>query len=164
MSSLDMAFGAALVLILVPIAVADFRTMIIPDWLNLSLAGAGLLYQGLSRETFPLAAIVFAAVMLAGFWLVRLGYRSLRGRAGLGLGDVKMAGASATWFSPWNAPLFLMAACFSALIFVLFSAVFRGRVDGVGRIPFGPFVGFGLLATWVLERSGYPTFIPGGGY
>jgi leader peptidase (prepilin peptidase)/N-methyltransferase len=165
MELLDLVFGAALLAMLGMMAVIDFRSLVIPDRLNLGLAGLGLTYQALSLKAVPVLPILSAAGVFAGFWLVRAAYRHFRGVAGLGFGDVKLAGVSAVWFSPWNLPFFLFAACFSALIFVVFLSLRNGRLDRSARIPFGPFIGVGLMATWTLERWGYPILMPdGGGY
>ncbi len=164
MSAIDIAFGVALFATLAAMAIADFRTMLIPDKLNIALAGLGLAYQSAVIKSLPVTAIVFSLAVFASFWLIRTGYQHFRGATGLGLGDVKMAGGSALWFSPWNLPIFLLVACFSALIFVVLSARLSGGLDRAAKIPFGPFLGFGLAVTWILERSGFTTFIPNGGY
>ena len=164
MSAIDITFGVMLIAILAAMAVADFRTMLIPDGLNIALAGFGLVYQFALTKSLPVTAILFSVMMFVFFWLIRTGYQHFRGAAGLGLGDVKMAGGSAMWFSPWNLPIFLLVACFSALIFVVLSALRSGGLDRAAKIPFGPFLGIGLAVTWVLERSGFTTFIPNGGY
>lgn len=161
---MDLVFSAALVATLIPIAAIDFRDLIIPDWLNLVLATLGLSYSIATQGTFPWASVVFAGLVFFGFWIARLGYQRLRGKPGLGFGDVKMAGGSALWFSPWNLPLFLLTASLSALIFVLLVRVTMGRRHDEARIPFGPFIGVGLLVTWALERSMLPTFIPDKAY
>lgn len=164
MSAFDITFGVVLITILATMAVADFRTMLIPDELNIALAGLGLVYQFVLTKTLPVTAILFSVMMFASFWLIRTGYQHFRGATGLGLGDVKMAGGSAMWFSPWNLPIFLLAACFSALFFVVLSALRSGGLDRAAKIPFGPFLGIGLAVTWVLERFEFTTFIPSGGY
>ena len=161
---MDWVFLAALVATLIPIAAFDFRDLIIPDWLNLVLATFGLLYGIVTQGTFPWASLVFAVLVFLGFWFARLGYQRLRGKPGLGFGDVKMAGGSALWFSPWNLPLFLLTASVSALIFVALVRMTTGRRPDEARIPFGPFIGVGLFVTWALERSMLPTFIPDKGY
>lgn len=164
MAWLDLAFAAALIAILAAIAVVDFRDLIIPDPLNLALAVIGFAYAALDRQSFPVGPVVFAVLMLVGFWLVRAGFQRFRGVADLGFGDVKMAGAAAFWFSPWNVPLFLFATAFSALVFVTSKSLATRRVDKHSRIPFGPFLGFGLFVTWALERSTWQTFIPDRGF
>lgn len=164
MAPLDLAFGAAMLVVLSGIAVVDFRTLTIPDTLNALLAALGFSWAWLATGGLPLHAAAFAICMAAGFWLVRLAFRLARGVTGLGLGDVKLAGAAAFWFSPWNTPAFLFFSAFSALLFIAAQASVTGRLDRSARVPFGPFIGFGLLATWLLERSGLPSFIPQGSY
>lgn len=160
----DIAFGAALVLVLLAIAVVDFRSLMIPDALNGLLAVLGFGWAWRAAGAFPVWQIVFAAGLLALFWLMRAGFLSLRKVAGLGLGDVKMAGACALWFSPWNLPIFLFLTAISALLYVALTASVSGRLDRNARVPFGPFLGVGLFATWVAEQSGIATFIPDRGF
>jgi leader peptidase (prepilin peptidase)/N-methyltransferase len=73
-----------------------------------------------------------------------------------------MAGASAFWISPWNLTLYLLFSCTGALLFVLYLYLRGGRIDLKMKVPFGPFLGLGLLVTWVLENSGFPTLVPDG--
>jgi prepilin signal peptidase PulO-like enzyme (type II secretory pathway) len=164
MSWIELTFGTALLLVLVAIARIDLKTLTIPDALNALLAVLGLAWSWQASGGFPVQSVLFAAAMLAAMWLVRFVFRLARGAQGLGLGDVKMAGASALWFSPWNAPAFLFFSAISALVFVAAGRSVTGRLDTKARVPFGPFLGVGLFATWLLERSGLPSFIPQGGY
>jgi len=160
----EIAFAAALMAVIVAIAVVDFRTLIIPDTLNAVLAALGLGWAWIAAAGPPLAQIAFAAGLFVFFWLMRAGFLAVRKVAGLGLGDVKMAGACALWFSPWNLPLFLFLTAISALLYVALRASVTGRLDRSARVPFGPFLGFGLFATWLIERSDIPTFIPDRGF
>jgi prepilin signal peptidase PulO-like enzyme (type II secretory pathway) len=158
----DPVFGTALLALLAAIAVVDFDRQLIPDPLNLLLAGLGLAYQAASGRGPSVAAVAWAAVLVVALWGLRAGYRRCRGVVGLGLGDVKMAGASALWISPWNLPILLIAACLSALLFVALRALAGEPAGRRTRIPFGPFIGAGLMLTWLLEISGLPTLVPDG--
>ncbi|MCO5159978.1 MAG: A24 family peptidase [Mesorhizobium sp.] len=164
MQATDLAFAAALLAVLAAITVVDFRRLTIPDGLNAILAALGLGWAWLDAAGPPLAQIVFAAGLFTLFWLMRTVFFAVRKMAGLGLGDVKMAGAAALWFSPWNLPLFLFLTAISALLYVASRASVTGRLDTSARVPFGPFLGFGLFATWLIERSDMPTFIPDRGF
>lgn len=162
MPVVDLVFGTVLIGLVGVISYVDMRRMVIPDGANLALACSGLIWQATENHKWPLPSLAFAGIIYAGFWLLRTWHRRLRRVAGLGKGDVKMAGAAACWFSPWNTPLFLSVASLSALIFVA-SAALKGReLNLEARVPFGPFLGMGLVITWLLERSGFPTFIPNG--
>lgn len=154
--------GAVLVLLLAAIARTDLRSRRIPDPLTLSLGGAGLVHALLAQGRLPLDRIVAGLVAAALLWAVGAGFRRLRGVTGLGRGDIKMSAAAALWISPWNLPLFLIAACLAALLAVA-GASLLGRPPGRrAPIPFGPFLGLGLLLVWGLETAGAPTLAPVG--
>lgn len=114
--SLVLAATIALVAILCAISIADFRRQIIPDALNLALAGIGLAYQ-MATDGLPVH-ILFAAATFAAAWAIRRGHFLMTGRIGLGLGDVKMLAAAACWISPLLLPVLLFIASASALLFV----------------------------------------------
>lgn len=154
--------GAVLALLLAAIAREDLRSRRIPDPLTLALALSGALAALLSEGRLPLDRAAAGLAAAALLWAVGAGFRRVRGVTGLGLGDVKMAGAAAFWISPWNLPLFLAAACLAALLAVG-GAILAGRPPGRRtRIPFGPFLGLGLLLVWSLETAGAPTLAPTG--
>src|SRR6185312_17301194 len=89
------AAGAVLAGLMLAIAVIDHRRMIIPDELNALAFAAGLAAAGLAAEAPPAVAVfealVRASLMFVLFFAFRAGYRRVRGRAGIGLGDVKLA-------------------------------------------------------------------------
>jgi len=89
-----------------------------------------------------LAAVCGAALILL---VVRWGYKALRGRDGLGLGDVKMLAMVAAFLGFWPAvlTLFLGMGLGSAWAVGL---MVRGKADGLTRLPLGSFLGIaGLL-------------------
>lgn len=152
--------GTLLLLIVAGICYTDFRSYLIPNWLNGLLFGSGLLFridQGLHSA---LSAIAFAAAVLVGFWLARLVHSRATGMVGLGLGDAKLGGASAVWFSPWNLPLFLFTASASALIYFGMRHGFSHKDIRTLRIPFGPFLGLSLVVTWCAERCDFFNMVP----
>ncbi|MCP9229991.1 A24 family peptidase [Mesorhizobium sp. LMG 17147] len=147
-----LAATIALTAILVAISVADFRRLIIPNELNLALAGTGLAFQMTTQAGQFLIQILFAVATLAAVWLIRGGHFAMTGRIGLGLGDVKMLGAAACWISPLLLPVMLFIASASALLFIGGQVVAVGPAAARARVPFGPFIGAGLGCTWVLEQ------------
>lgn len=149
-----------LIAIVAVIAVIDFRSHLIPNWANALLAAGGIILLLVTSKQLPWIQVIFAFSVFALFWAVRTGYEYFRGETGLGFGDVKMAGASALWFSPWNLPLYMLISCVAALGFILITGAISGGVDRNRRVPFGPFLGAGLVATFLLEKSGITTFIP----
>ena len=149
--------GAALALTMLAIAVIDWRMLTIPDGLNalavaLGLAGAVL---GLERwAEWPgaiLAALIRGAAMMGLFLAFRLGYRRLRGREGMGLGDVKLAGVAGIWLDWPSLPLTVEIAALSALGFVSFQLVrSRRALDPLTKLPFGTFFAPAIWMGWLL--------------
>ena len=157
------AFGLVLACLLLAIAAVDFRRGIIPDTLNLLLAGLGVAWQAQAPSGAIPAGLAGAGVAFAALFGLRQAFHWVRGIHGLGLGDVKMAAAGAIWISPWNLPLLLMAACLAALAAIGAMRLCGQPASRETAIPFGPFIGAGLMLTWLLEASDFPTLLPDGG-
>ncbi|HEX2257273.1 MAG TPA: A24 family peptidase [Afifellaceae bacterium] len=149
-----------LLAVLLAISIVDLREMRIPDWANAALAFGGLLFVVLELSSMEVRShIVAAAFMAAGAWTVRAAYAKLRGRPGLGLGDVKMLGAATLWVGPFGAPTLVLVAALSglttALVWhgILSARAARGHAVGAmtaaTRIPFGPHLAIGAAFTWL---------------
>ncbi|WP_322418019.1 A24 family peptidase [Mesorhizobium huakuii] len=150
--SLVLATTVALAAVLAAISITDFRRQIIPDGLNLALAGIGLSYQLAAEADGLPVQLLFAAATFAAAWLLRRGHFLMTGRIGLGLGDVKMLAAAACWISPLLLPVLLFIASASALLFVGGQVVATGPAAARARVAFGPFIAIGLGASWALEQ------------
>jgi len=79
------------------IAVSDFRHFIVPDALSASAFVLGLVFAGLFDDA-PLAEAILTCLLRAAasalpLLALMLFYEWWRGRPGLGLGDVKLAGS-----------------------------------------------------------------------
>jgi prepilin signal peptidase PulO-like enzyme (type II secretory pathway) len=141
-------FTAFLACLLLAISYVDTKEMRIPDGLSALLLVGGLTFWLVTaRENLPTQSLSGAALASA-MWLIRLGHSRITGRIGLGLGDIKMAGAGALWINPLLLPLFVFAASAGGLVYALFFA----RSDRGGRLPFAPFLAIGLFSCWVMEH------------
>ena len=128
--------------LLAAIAWVDARTQRIPDALNLALGATGLAAAALADLTALPGQITLAIALAALFWSVRASHARLTGRIGLGLGDVKFAGAAGCWLAVEQVPLFLLVSAGTALLFALLLAL-AGRARQ--RVPFGPFLCLGVI-------------------
>ncbi len=136
--------GAALT----ALVVVDLRRQLLPDALVLPLLPLGLLQSWLAGDA---AASAAGAVFGGGLLLiVRVAHRRLRGRAGLGLGDVKLMAAGGAWVGPAGVgPVLLVAAL--ATLAAVGVAYLAGRGPSLAsRIPFGPGLALGIFAMTLL--------------
>ncbi|WP_022681090.1 prepilin peptidase [Sphingobium bisphenolivorans] len=134
--------------LLLTLAVLDKRHFWLPDALTLPLAFMGLTIGLWSTDAVMIDRVVGAVAGYVGLLAVALGYRGLRGREGLGLGDAKLLGALGAWFG-WQAlPFILLLATTLGLLAVL-GALATGRsIDGGTRVPLGTFLALAAVPGW----------------
>ena len=151
--------------LLVVLTITDIRERILPDKVNFLGLGLGL---GLSLVTLPIDgtalwlsrrmfdfpppqrvlsfgdAALGAAAASGLLWLVAEGYFRMRGREGMGLGDVKMMAMAGAFLG-------VQRALLTILLGSLLGSVIGAAVIAVGRkgadfeLPFGTFLGAGAL-------------------
>jgi len=122
----------------------DARTYLLPD-----LMTAGALLSGLFAAAIfdPVSAwLGFATAMARAvgtalvLGLLRTGYARLRGREGLGLGDIKLAAALGAWLPLQAIPVCFALATAAALLAVLLAALRGGHIERTTRVPLGAFL------------------------
>lgn len=139
---ISLGFGA----LLLTLAAMDLRHMILADSLTLALVVAGVIVAVFwSRLPFldhAIGGLVGGGVL---YGLNRL-YRIVRGKDGLGLGDVKLLAAAGVWLGWQGLPSVLLYATLSALLCV--SLGWFGRLARDTAVPFGTFICLGAWLTW----------------
>jgi leader peptidase (prepilin peptidase)/N-methyltransferase len=147
---------ALLCVLAAALAWIDIRHGIIPDWINLAIAGLGLLRLILTGDALTaLQALGEGAAIGAAFWLLRRLYFSFRGIQGLGLGDVKFLGAAAIWVGVGGIPLLLLIATVTALACVGIAQLSGRALTAQTSMSFGPFLAAGLLLTLGFQQYGF---------
>jgi leader peptidase (prepilin peptidase)/N-methyltransferase len=151
--------------LLVVLTITDIRERILPDKVNFLGLGLGLGFSLITAPTdgtalwfsrrmfdFPppvralsLADAVLGAAAASGLlWLVAEGYFRLRGREGMGLGDVKMMAMAGAFLGVQRALLtILLGSLLGSLIGV--AIIGFGRKGADFELPFGTFLGAGAL-------------------
>jgi leader peptidase (prepilin peptidase)/N-methyltransferase len=143
-----LAFFVPLCLLCSTLALIDIRHGIIPDWLNLSIAGLGLLKTAAAGGLAASAEATIEAVVIGlVVWLLRRLYFAWRKIEGLGLGDVKFLAAAATWLGIAGIPMLLLIAAIAALVTVGGLRLAGQAMTRQTSLPFGPFLAMGLLLT-----------------
>jgi len=140
-----MVLGALWLWLLMGLALCDLRALRLPDPLTAALLATGLALGVLGPGLG--GALVGAGAGAGVFMAIRLGYAALRGREGLGLGDVKlMAGIGAAL--GWQAlPLVALVAALGALVLTL--VMRRGPVARDAEIPFGAYLAAAAVLIWI---------------
>ena len=148
--------GAGLALLMGAIALYDARYFIIPNALNaaalaLALAHAVALDPGMAAEQIAMA-LLRGAVAGAAFLAIKLGYRRLRGREGIGMGDVKLAAVAGAWLD-WFAILAAVEiAVLAALGAHLLRHVMRKRpLRAASALPFGLYLAPAIWVAWFVQ-------------
>jgi leader peptidase (prepilin peptidase)/N-methyltransferase len=151
-SLLHIGLFAALCLSCCAVALIDIRRGIIPDGLNLLIAGLGVTNAAVGGDVIAsIEALGKAAGVGAIFWLLRRLYFMFRKIQGLGLGDVKLLAAATPWIGITGIPMLLLVATLTALATVGGLRLAGEDMTRQTSLPFGPFLAIGLLATFVAQ-------------
>ncbi len=148
--------GAGLACLMVAIAAVDARRFIIPDELSAAALALGLVNAAVGHPDAIGEAIAFAAlrggVMALAFFGLWAAYRRLRGRDGIGLGDVKLAGVAGAWLDWQSIPMAVEIAALAALAVCLARWLATGRsISATTRLPFGLFLAPAIWIAWLGE-------------
>ena len=134
----------ALALGLAVLSVIDLEIGIIPDRILVILAPLGVIYrhgEG-ARALDDILISVIGGMFAGGVALaVQYGFKWLRGRDGLGLGDVKFFAVAGLWLGPFGLPALMIVSGVSGVAFAL---LWR-RLGGGREFPFGPSLSLGLF-------------------
>jgi leader peptidase (prepilin peptidase)/N-methyltransferase len=151
----DAAASTVLGTLMIAGAEVDARTFLLPDTVTLGALASGLVAafaleaddRWLAGSEALLRALATAAILLG----VRWGYARLRGREGLGLGDIKLAGAIGAWLPVAAIPVCFGLAATSALVLVLVAQLGGRPIELTTRLPFGAFL---CPALWLVYYVG----------
>ena len=140
-------------LLLLAPAVLDARHFWLPDRLTAVLALGGIAVGGFVSGASLLERIAAGAGAFLVLALVTLAYRRVRGRDGMGAGDVKLFAAIGLWTGAAPLPVILLLASIAGLG----AAVIQGR-RRIDRIPFGTCLVFAAIAwsAWVSWTAADP--------
>ncbi|MBY6113193.1 prepilin peptidase [Mameliella alba] len=144
----DIWCAAALLWLLLALAVSDLRSFRLPDALTAALA-ALCLGAALAQGVF-LLALAGGLIGAGSFLALRIAYHSLRGREGLGLGDVKLMAGLGALTGPFDLPLLVLIAALTALA----AAVIRvGKLNRQVALPFGAALAVSGAFLWLFEKT-----------
>lgn len=138
---LDLIIGTCLLLI----AVIDAKTFIIPDRLSFFVIGAALLRIMFSGGEDIVDPLLGGLVALLVFEATRRIMAHRLKRDALGMGDVKLMIGGGLWIGLSSLPAAILLACLGGIGHFAILALFYRSPIRERKIPFGPYLVFGLL-------------------
>jgi leader peptidase (prepilin peptidase)/N-methyltransferase len=147
----------------------DFEERILADEFTLGGIAIGLLFaaflpmppgffalyysESWSARVVSLAESAFGAGLLSSvLWSIGALYHRLRGREGLGFGDVKMVGMIGAFLGLGPALLTVVVGSVLGTVCGITYILLRGENAATYELPFGSFLGAGALAVAVWSR------------
>jgi leader peptidase (prepilin peptidase) / N-methyltransferase len=146
--------------ILIELVFSDLEERILPDEFTLGGAAAGVALAALVPLPFGLLTLIldgegwmyrvldslFAAVVCSGsLWLIGAVYQRVRGREGIGPGDVKMVAMIGAFLGLQGALLTMMIGSVLGSLVGLAFIFFTGKNASTYELPFGTFLGAAAL-------------------
>jgi leader peptidase (prepilin peptidase) / N-methyltransferase len=148
--------GALLAALMLAIAVSDFRRYIIPNELTAAAAALALLRAAAIGPDAGWEAVLWAAgralAVALPFLALMAAYRRWRGRNGLGLGDIKLAGVAGAWLGLATVFAAIELATLTALgAYFLTGAIRKRPLKATAFLPFGLFLAPAIWLGWLSE-------------
>jgi leader peptidase (prepilin peptidase)/N-methyltransferase len=133
----------------------DAQAYLLPDAITASTLACGVVAALALEPLAPwggvLAALTRAAATAGALAALRFGYWRLKGREGIGVGDIKLAACVGAWLPLEHiAPCFALAA-FGGLIHAALGQARGHAIEPTSRIPFGAFL---CPALWLVFYVG----------
>ena len=138
--------GVLFVSSLIALAGIDQKEGYLVDEITIPLIWVGLLLNCFDTIVKPEQAILGAVLGYMSFFFLNYMFRLVRGRHGLGQGDMKLLAAIGAWLGWELLPVIVLIASLSGLIFYCLVRM-RQHYALSDAIPFGPYLAFsGILS------------------
>lgn len=148
-SSSDHAvYGILLVAILLALSLIDARTMLLPDLLVYPFMWIGVFKatMNINDTSSHLMGLILGFMIL---FILQQGFKLLRGKDGMGGGDVKLLAAIGAWVGvDLVIPVLLLACAVSIVMFIL-NKIFA-KASG-GAFPFGPSLAISCFVLYIFK-------------
>ncbi len=131
---------------IIPIAVIDFKTMLLPDKLTYPLLWAGLIFNINQTYATLTDAVLGVIIGYLCLWLIYQIHFLWRKKAGLGYGDFKLLGAIGAWGGWQILPNVLLIASILGIAFFTITALLKKQSHS-SVIPFAPFL---TIGAWIV--------------
>jgi leader peptidase (prepilin peptidase)/N-methyltransferase len=140
------------VVLLLRLSWIDFKVLLLPDRLTLSLMWIGLLCNAYGIFVTPSEAILGAALGYVSFFSISRIYFYVRKKEGLGQGDAKLLGAIGAWLGWQVLPEVTLIAALLNLLWALFLSIYQSRESLKQHcFPFGPALAIAAMGIMLIQ-------------
>jgi len=149
-SPLYMVLGAVFLWVILGLVMCDLAAFRLPNALTGLLFVIGLALASQDPFRGLIDGLIGAAIGGGAFLFIRTFYQWVRGREGLGLGDVKLMGGIGAALGATALPMVALIAAMTAMIVAILSGWRKGERPGsTAEIPFGAYLA-GAAGLWFL--------------
>ncbi|WP_371229653.1 prepilin peptidase [Roseovarius sp. 2305UL8-3] len=139
--------------VLQALVASDLLWFRLPDPLTGALFVIALALAWVTGLPRPEMALWGAVIGVGSFAILRWGYRWIRGREGLGLGDVKLIAGLGAALGPYDLPMMLLVAALTTLAVAAVGRLRSARALSPTRpLPFGAALACATVVIWVAQR------------
>ncbi len=156
---IEIAGGIAFLGCAVTIAADDYKFRIVPDRILMIMFLAGAIYGLLARDALgdledTISSLAYrSAIPGLSTLLVAMFYKAVRGRDGLGLGDIKLIAAAGIWLPVLASFYAIAAASIFALVCIIAIGLWRGKTAALfDPLPFAVFLAPAFWLLWLLKE------------
>lgn len=135
--------------LLLALAVTDWRALLLPDGLIVSLFLIGIGWVAIVNSNDWPDHAAGAVAGWASFAFCRWTYRIVRKQEGLGNGDVKLMCALGLWLTWRGLPSVVILAALGAFTTLLLRSNGQRRYSAQEYLPFGTYLSIGGWITWL---------------
>ncbi len=158
---IQIAAGAVFLWCGVAIAADDYTFRIVPDRILIIMFATGALYGLLAKDALgedfgdAISALAFRSAIpgISALGVAML-YKAVRGRDGLGLGDIKLIAAAGVWLPVVGSFYAIATASIFALVCIIAIGLWRGKAAPLfDPLPFAVFLAPAFWLLWLLEET-----------
>ena len=135
---------------LVALFFCDITRFILPNALTLSLAVIALIFAWQNPSIQVQYALFSGIIGFLTFYIIRITYKAIRKREGLGMGDVKLMAGIGAGVGAEAIPMVIILAAITGIIWL--SVRFWHAQRAVTQqtiLPFGAFLSLGCAIIWL---------------